>query len=124
MSAATELSPHHKTVVADYANRIPEAQWDRYVAYTIETDGQPQTGVTAFGWIPRDDGRSDFVVLTWEWMEQQSFPRCTTSSAELSEAFADRLYAGEEWYVQGETHVDCRRMEHGFGDRIPNVIRL
>lgn len=123
MSAGLELTAEQLDVVAEYANRIPEAQWDRYVAYQVDQDGEPRTCATVFGWVARDDGRSDFVTLRWDWMERQAFPEYVTSSAWLSPQLGGRLYRDQDWYVSSE-HVDCRRVEDTFGDRIASAVRI
>lgn len=74
-------------------NSFPEVTWDRWA------------GTSVFGWIPREDGRSDFVVVR---IEDGRLTSVLTSSATCSEIFSKRLSL---------SHSDCRRVEHDF----PNV---
>lgn len=84
-------------------------RWDRYTSSTKK--------LSLFGWIPREDGRSDFVLLTVI-PEGIGF---TTSSAEYSEEISRRLNGGEPT----GTHNDCLRVEaHPAAAELPNVVRL
>lgn len=78
-------------------------QWDRYV--------QTAHHVAVYGWIPRPDGRTDFVLIDLD----DRGPMWWTSSAEHS-AEIGRLLDGEGH------HVDCKRVEEVVD--LPNVVRL
>lgn len=86
-----------KNQVESILNLLPEVTWDRY-------SGE-EDSIDVFGWIKRDDGRSDFVVLGIKHGEAEYFE---TSSAKYSKEFATRLEF---------THSDCKRVEDNF----PNV---
>ena len=55
-----------------------------------------------FGWIERDDGKADFLVLK---IVNGAVTYFTTSSAHFSREFAERL---------DFTHRDCERCEKDF----------
>jgi hypothetical protein len=85
-------------------------KWDRY------TMG-PEGVSTVFGWIDRQDGRSDFVLL------RPTREGCgvTTSSAEHSEAIGAALNGGEPT----GRHQPCLRVEDDPESAdLANVIRL
>ena len=109
--AANEWIPddQQKQTVAEYANRLPEVLWDRFVSYEI--DGQH--AIDMYGWLPRDDGRADFVLLQWYDLVEQPLPRAITSSADMSEEISRRMYHDQEWWEPGE-HVDCMRADRYF----------
>lgn len=69
----------------------PIVQWDRWAGNIID--------MVVFGWITRDDGRFDFIVLDLFKGELQSF---RTSSAKYSAHFSKML---------GWSHADCNRVE-------------
>lgn len=94
-------------VLEPYMVRLPFVLWDRYI--------QGTDYVTVYGWIPRDDGRSDFVVLDIE--EGRTEPVYHTSSVKYSREICHLLYG------PGSGHVDCQRVECA-GLPLPNVIRL
>lgn len=80
-------------------------EWDRWAP--------SRTSAVAYGWIRRDDGRSDFVLLT----ATATGLGHTTSSAEWSREISRRLYGN------ADNHCDCLRIEHDFPG-LGNVIRL
>lgn len=84
-----------RLVVTATLNLLPEVTWDRW-------NGELTEGLLVFGWLPRDDGRSDFVTLTFDAEGPASF---ATSSAKFSAEIAARL---------DFTHTDCKRVEHFF----------
>lgn len=86
-------------------NLFHEVRWDRCA-------GVPEEGVV-FGWIDRDDGRSDFALLRW----QDGRVGLTTSSAKYSLEYAQRLGVAEH-------HTDCERVEVVFPATVKNVVRL
>ena len=97
--------------IAEVLNRLDEVRWDRYVVDDRE--------LTAFGWIDREDGRSDFVVIElWSQANATLGARLVaTSSAARSESI-DRRLSGD-----ADGHIPCQRVEHLVGDLVPNVIR-
>jgi len=106
------------TRVAAALNRLPMVRWDRCHLVTYLDYDEP--GVEVFGWIARQDGRSDFVLVEWmPWDEEDYFP-FTTSSAEHSDRIAE-LLNGERGAA---CHEACRRVEDVFGDLVHDAIRL
>ena len=84
-----------------HLNLFPEVRWDRFT----ETD----TEFDIYGWIARDDGRSDFILFEvtpsktsddWNWW-------FCTSSAKYSHEFDRRLDPKND----AKGHVDCERVE-------------
>lgn len=88
-------------------NGLPEVEWDRC------TRGGGE--LTVFGWIGRDDGRSDFVVMVFD---EDGLSWFTTSSALLSSEFSRRLL-GED-----APHMPCERVEDVFGDLVRRKVVL
>jgi hypothetical protein len=101
--------------VAEILNRFPEVQWDRCTHYHW-------AHYKVFGWLAREDGRSDFVLLEWTAGEtnEPAQTNLTTSSAEYSQEFGRRLH-GEH---PGRVHLPCERVEDVFGALVPNAIHL
>lgn len=95
---------------ADVLNRLPFVCWDRYVEI-------PDGDLDVYGWIDREDGRADFVILTFAEADPD-FVGFTTSSSEHSEEIG-RLIHGED----DAEHYPCQRVEHA-GVEIENVVRL
>ena len=85
-------------------NLLDMVDWDRCTV-SLERG-------TVFGWIERDDGRNDFVVLFWD---ATGFGY-TTSSAKHSREIGERL-----GFPEGG-HRDCERVEDVFGNRVNRVI--
>lgn len=82
---------------------FPEVNWDRF--------GRDY----AFGWIPREDGKFDFMCITYHLIDQENVKvMFTCSSARYSAEFAKRLGSTD--------HEDCKRIEHYFD--IKNCIKL
>jgi hypothetical protein len=102
-----------KTEIAQRLSLFPEVVWDRFAR--VE-DGSG----CAFGWLERDDGRSDFFVLEW-WenaLEDGSYGFWSvTSSAQHSAEFSERLSGPDSG------HADCQRVETHF-PAVKNVVRL
>lgn len=95
--------------VAEDLRRLDFVQWDRYA----EADGE----LAIYGWIPRSDGRSDFVVL----LAEPGGVGYVTSSAKHSVAIGNIL-AGEPAGSESSTHGPCRRIEVALPD-LANVAR-
>lgn len=88
-------------------NRLPEVTWDRCCP------SEEHSYCSVFGWIAREDGRFDFIVLfTYEgtiWFN--------TSSARYSREFGERLFG------TAEGHRDCQRVEDVFGDLVERKVK-
>jgi hypothetical protein len=85
-------------------------RWDR----AIPGDGF----MDVYGWIARDDGRSDFVLLTfWDRHPPGTPPSWSTSSARYSTEIATIINGNTA------THNACRRVRDVFGDRVHNQVR-
>lgn len=99
-----------KSKIEQTLNLLPEVHWDRW---TGELDAE--LGIGVFGWVARQDGKSDFVYLR---VDKDGAWMVGTSSAEHSAEFARRL----KFDTGGEGHKPCKRVE----DYFPNVkaIRL
>lgn len=80
---------------------FPEVMWDRM--------GKD----FAFGWIARDDGKSDFCILHYG----KKLAWVTTSSKKYSAEFSRRWSGGKG------KHDDCHRVEWQFPD-LENVKRI
>lgn len=101
-------------IAADWLNRLPFVRWDRYV----ESDGD----FAVFGWIDREDGRSDFVLVLWETADPLPGAPCYwTSSAARSKEIGELLYGGIEGF-DPDSHVDCARVEDDFGGLVENAV--
>jgi len=96
-----------KRHIAGWLNRFPEVMWDRLT--------EDAADVKAYGWVARDDGRFDFVLLDF-WNADAGTPGFSTSSAELSATFASRLGVADE--------NECQRVEHVLGDLVLKKIEL
>jgi hypothetical protein len=107
VQAAPAGEPMPLSILAPFMEKLPFVTWDRY------THGP--TWVNVYGWIARDDGRSDFVLL--HIYSGNSLPSFWTSSALYSTKVAELLYGS------AEGHVDCKRVEDA-GLEISNVVRL
>ncbi len=88
---------------AEQMNKLPEVRWDRC------TVRDPGYVASAFGWIDRPDGRSDFVLVFFG--ERFGF---VTSSAEYTREISKRLLGTDEG------HRDCQRIEDVMGDLVGN----
>ncbi len=83
--------------VAATLNLLPEVTWDRFSG----DDGN----IGVFGWIYRQDGRADYVMVMIDNGGPWLF---STSSAKYSATFAARLG------MDGDGHTHCRRIEDHF----------
>lgn len=110
MTEFADLTSVDRAQLAYWLNRLPFVKWDRIIP--------PGTGdyITAYGWIDRSEGRSDFVLL--EFLHPNLAPGFTTSSARHSAAIAHILYGDT-----GE-HNDCERIENVLAGLVPSAIRL
>jgi hypothetical protein len=80
---------------------FPEVKWDRMVSWA--------EGTEVYGWVAREDGRSDFVLLAFDFKGPLTIG-ITTSSAEHSETFYTRLFGT----LAG--HVHCERVADVLGE--------
>jgi hypothetical protein len=114
-----DVSDQVKAVITERMNRIGEATWDRCV---IQGEA-----ASVFGWLERDDGRSDFVLLEFQWGDTKDMAGekvtwfhagATTSSAPLSKSISERISGA------GSPHFDCQRVEDVFGDSVRRKVEL
>lgn len=102
-----------REAIADVLNRCPMVVWDRY------TEGQVEGYqlVTVYGWIARDDGRSDFVELQFPaWSDE---PGLSTSSAKYDTELYRCVFQRD-----GSPAQPCIRVEDGFGDLVERKVVL
>ncbi len=89
----------HSEQITTYLNLFPEVTWDRYVEY--------DDTFSVFGWIARDDGRSDFYTMDFK---KGLFNSSKCSSARYSKEFWSRICAVHP-ELPLDAHIDCRRVE-------------
>jgi hypothetical protein len=82
---------------AVFMNALPMVHWDR------------ASGDVVYGWIQRDDGKLDFVALTFE---DDGSMGWTTSSAKWSDEIS-RILGGDD----GE-HFPCESIDDLYGDLV------
>jgi hypothetical protein len=98
--------------IADVMNLLHEVRWDRCINAPA---GKPDDiSFLTYGWIDRADGRADFVLLEFN----DVGAGITTSSAQHSRAFSERLYGASS------NHQDCLRVEDVFGDLVERKVVL
>jgi hypothetical protein len=102
--AAPPPNRYDPSIIASAMNLLPEVLWDRCT-------GDDVSGCV-YGWIARDDGRSDFVLLRWS---EEGFGH-TTSSAERSASISKRLFGSSAG------HRPCRRVEEVYGEAVANKV--
>lgn len=95
--------------IVETLNTLPFVRWDRLAGL----DEGAWLSLCVYGWIDREDGRSDFVVLTFD-DRGLSF---VTSSAERHDEINTRLGFG----AGGD---QCRRVEDVLGSDVTNHIEL
>jgi hypothetical protein len=105
-------APEILAAAAERMNRLDEVgvTWDRCVLHDA-------SGI-AYGWISRDDGRSDFVTLEFQWGDTtgldgktvQWFSTGNTTSSAKHSARISELLVGA-----GSKHKDCERVRDVFG---------
>jgi len=103
------MTDEHLNRRAATMNALPFVRWDRAI---------PGGGfMDVYGWIDRDDGRFDFVLLTFfDEHPPDAPPWWSTSSARYSAEIATILGGSTD------THNDCQRIDDVFGDRVPNRV--
>lgn len=108
-----------KPLVAEAMNRLPFVRWDRFVDWSHDDDGDNIAGVFVYGWIDRDDGRSDFVSLeyfeSWGWRPED----CAATSSAARSVEIQKLLRGH-----ADDHVDCKRVDEHFGDLVERKVVL
>jgi hypothetical protein len=82
-------------------NMLSEVKWDRWSG-----DLGSEMGIAVYGWIPRSDGRSDFVFLRFDNDGPYMF---ATSSAQYSAEYSRRL-----GFDGSSGHQACKRIEDHF----------
>lgn len=100
------MKPRFKKWIERWLNRFPEVKWDRW--------GGDDGRAVVYGWLEREDGRSDFMLVDFRQVSGGVDVFYITSSERFSEPFASRL---------GAPHRDCKRVEKDFGG-VENVVRL
>lgn len=104
-------APEVRAAIAETLNRVPMVWWDRL---TFDANA-PEA--TVYGWIPRGDGRWDFVLITFgleaetpgvEWFTW------STSSAKYSTTIYRLLHPEAD----PAGHIECERVEETFGDLV------
>jgi hypothetical protein len=108
--------------LSEILNRFPEVEWDRWGGWYEYPAGEDEATVytaSPFGWIERDDGRFDFLVITVYWTPPLGIYHTSqqTSSARYSEEFAERL-------GNADSHIKCRRIEDDFGLLVDRKVTL
>lgn len=88
-----KLNDLAKVWVESVLGGLAFVKWDRFVPFDI--------GLRVYGWIPREDNRSDFVVLDLIWNEMKAI-LIATSSSKYSNDIAR--------YLELE-HNPCMRLE-------------
>ncbi|MDE2020477.1 MAG: hypothetical protein KGJ13_09100 [Patescibacteria group bacterium] len=88
----TEEQSDMRSEIQNVLNKFPEVSWDRWA-------GEFDLCII-FGWIKRDDGRNDFILLKFT---DGSPDMIATSSSKYSKEFSARL--------NFEGHENCKRVE-------------
>lgn len=104
------ISEQARVEMAETMRLFPEVVWDRFVG--------DDEDAAAYGWIERDDDRSDFLLLRF--LDGGTRVGFTTSSARYSEEFMERLTG------TSEGHIDCERVEEWFAGLLADeaMVRL
>ncbi len=108
-------------LLAKRMNQLPMVSWDRWGGFDDFGDGE-RSAASAFGWIERGDGRSDFVLLliyvreTADGIWEEEMLWENTSSPSYSKEISEIL--------ELDGHNDCRRIEDDFGDLVERKISL
>jgi hypothetical protein len=90
-------------VIANRLLRVDFVRWDRFVVF--------QNMIRIYGWIDREDGRADFVLLDLFLYPGPSVEASVmSSSAERSRDLSALLRESD-----AEPHIDCERVEDHFG---------
>ena len=97
--------------VADALETLSWVKWDRYVEFY---DDSGQQAVDVYGWIEREDGRADFVVLTV--FGDGEIGHVTSSP------MADKRINKELYGAPADAGNECQRVEDEFD--APNMVEL
>jgi len=89
---------HFSDQITMYLNLFPEVTWDRYVEH--------DDIFSVFGWIARDDERSDFYAMDFK---NGLFSSSNCSSARYSKEFWLRICAIHP-KLPTDAHIDCQRV--------------
>lgn len=103
-------------VIKKTLDSLPFVRWDRYVDYDVEFLGK---GAQFYGWIDRDDGKHDFIILAFipqEGYDNDLFHYFVTSSKTYDPQIAKILYGTDPT-------EPCQRIEWVFPD-LKKVIKL
>lgn len=111
-SQQTYLEIENQVWVESQMECLDFVDWDRF---TLSNWANHQ-GVTAYGWIDRDDGYKDFVVVIF-WPANRDL-YYVTSSDTYSEEIYRRLHDDDP----EDGHGGCRRIEDWFD--VENAIEL
>ena len=97
--------------IENVLSSLPFVKWDRYTVG--DWNGEPS--VSVYGWINREDGYKDFVlVILWPTGDGIYY---TTSSDKWTMEIHERLFD-----EAAEDHNPCHRVEDGFD--VENAIEL
>lgn len=91
--------------IAAELRAYPEVRWDRFIEYGGK--------VRAYGWLPRADGRADFLLLDFN-AATGALTDWITSAHPHPASVVERL--------ESDQSVECQRVEDHFG--VPNAVRL
>lgn len=89
-----------RTEIIGTLNRMPYVRWDRLI-----NNGN----ISVYGWIPRPDGKHDFVLVEWFGLGKWTF---TTSSAHFDQRVAEALG------IEPDNRFPCQRVADVFGDEV------
>lgn len=90
--------------IEETLNCLPAVKWDRFI-------DDPAGGIDVYGWIARDDGLWDFVVVNFD--RAGEWTKVTTSSASHSASIYAALLGMAE-SVAAEHHSPCMRVDEHF----------
>jgi hypothetical protein len=115
-----------RAAIAEVLNLLPIVRWDR-LTFDPEpgADGAPAEAAV-YGWVEREDGRADFVLIQFDVFDRGArWRNYFSSSAERSEEIY-RLLTGLPEVVDGaeNDHIACERVEDVIGDFAKNADRL
>lgn len=83
--------------IEKFLNRFPEVTWDRFACSGDQC--------SFYGWIPRHDGKFDFLLLEFD---EGKLYNWMTSSKRFSLKFYARIHR------RRTGHNPCQRVEHWF----------
>lgn len=89
------------TLIEKILNQFPEVTWDRWTG-----EIGSEFGIGVYGWIERQDGKSDFMFIR---IDNDGAWMFATSSAKYSAEFSRRLN-----FEGSSGHEQCKRVENYF----------